>query len=465
MASFGRYTQIDLGDLSFLGCSAGDAPQPDRQAARFALELAAVAYDFEVNRWLMAGWTDISIQADERVLTGVRSPQSEAAPLRQRILNEYLAVSARRHIASSHIIRRVSGMVSQRHSQQDTGKAIIMIHALAQGRYAVAIGFMGTGRRLIDWEVNYRLQHPEGFHEGFLSLCRQFMDNADRILFDQTAQQLGLQRLSLRDIIEETKQENSRFCFFAAGHSQGSAVLQLWVHALITQGVPRKNVLGYGFASPSVAADVDKGMRQYPLFHFINSDDVFTRVGLLHHIGRRFVYQADAPMRDFCYQGMQTSPLFMSMLAMANSFSGTQEALRFNVAYIEALKLLPPREAATALSAFTGAGLKERLLLNQDEPVSGLLRLMGRSARIFCERATGARIEEVPLISMIAGIVTEIVVHGAENYTRMLFKVISVPHALVLRDEGSPGLAPYSYMVIRAFSQMNEEALPQEAAD
>ena len=456
MASFGRYTQIDLEDLSFLSCSCGDDPQPDRQAARFALELAAVAYDFKVKRWLTAGWTDISIQADERVLTGVRSPQSEAAPLRQRILNEYLAVSARRHIASSHIIRRVSGMVSHRHRQRETGKAIIMIHPLAQGRYTVAIGFMGTGRRLIDWEVNNRLQHPEGFHEGFLSLCRQFMDNADRIPFDRTAQQLGLQRLSLRDMIEEAKQEDSRFRFFAAGHSQGSAVLQLWVHALITQGVLRKNVLGYGFASPSVAAYIDKNMRQYPLFHFINSDDIFTRVGLLHHIGRSFVYQADAPMRSFCYRGMQTSPLFMSMLSMANSFSGTQDALRFNVAYIEALKLLPPREAASALSAFKGTGLRERLLLNQDEPVSGLLRLMGRSARMFYERAAGARIDEIPLIALIAEIVAEIVVHGAENYTGMLFKVISIPHTLVFRDGGSPGLAPYSYMVIRTFSQMKE---------
>lgn len=456
MASYGRYTQIDLGDLAFLTKAGGDVPQLDREAARFALELAAVAYDFEVKRWLMAAWTDISIQADERVLTGVRAPEGEDAPLRQRILNEYLAISARRYIASNHIIRRVTGMVVQRNRERKTGKAITMIHALPGGRYVVAVGFMGTGRRMIDWEVNFHLQHPEGFHEGFLALCRQFIDDADKILFDQTADQLGLERLSLRDIIREARQENSRFQFFAAGHSQGAAVLQLWVFELITQGVLPGNILGYGFASPSVAGDLAQDAQGYPLFHFINSDDLFTRVGLLRHLGRCFVYQADAPMRDFCYQGMQTSPLFMSMLMMAKGFSGTQDALRFNIAYIEALKLLPPREAATALSVFTDNGLKERLLLNQDEPVSGLLRLMGRSARKFYESAAGAQIEETSLTDLIARTVEQLNAHGAENYTRMLFKVISVPHALVLRDEGSPGLAPYSYMVIRAFAQMRE---------
>jgi hypothetical protein len=181
MASYGRYTQIDLGDLTFLPQVDGEAPQLNREAARFALELAAVAYNFDVNRWLNADWTDISIQADERMLTGVRAPEGEPAPLRQRILNEYLEVSARRHIASNHIIRRVTGRAFRRSQQQETGKAITMIHALPKGRYAVAVGFMGTGRRMSDWAVNFRLRYPDGIHEGFALLCRQFMENAGQL--------------------------------------------------------------------------------------------------------------------------------------------------------------------------------------------------------------------------------------------------------------------------------------------
>lgn len=456
MASYGRYTQIDLGDLSFLPQAEGEAAQLNREAARFALELAAVAYNFDMNRWLNADWTDISIQADERVLTGVRAPEAEPVPLRQRILNEYLAISARRHIASNHIIRRAAGRALRRSKEQETGKAITMIHPLPDGRFAVAVGFMGTGRRMSDWAVNFRLLHPDGFHEGFASLCRQFMDNADKILFDQTAKQLDLPRLSLRDIIREAGQGNSRFRFFAAGYSQGAAVLQLWIHELIKQGMPQGNILGYGFGSPSVAADVTQDAHIYPLFHFINSEDLFTRVGLLHHIGRCFVYQADEPMHDLCYEGMQASPLFMSMLAKANGFSGTQDALRFNIAYIEALKLLPPREAAMALTVFTGNGLRERLMLYRDEPVSGLLRLMGRSVRKYYESVTGTSIGETELTNLIAQTAKQLEIHGAETFTRMLFRVLSVPHALILRDGNSPGLAPYSYMVIRAFALMRE---------
>jgi hypothetical protein len=459
MASYGRYTQIDLGDLTFLPQADGEAPQLNREAARFALELAAVAYNFDVDRWLNADWTDISIQADERVLTGVRAPESEPAPLRQRILNEYLEVSARRYIASNHIIRRVSGRALRRSKEQETGKAITMIHPLPAGRYAVAVGFMGTGRRASDWAVNFRLRHPDGFHEGFALLCRQFMENADKILFERTATRLGLPRLSLQDIILEAGQGNNRFKFLVAGHSQGAAVMQLWVHELIKQGVPPEDILGYGFGSPSVAAGPAQYAQDYPLFHFINSEDLFARVGLLHHFGHCYVYQADAPMRDLCYQGMQISPLFMSMLATANSFGGTHDALRFNIAYIEALKLLPPREAAAALAVFTGTGLKERLLLSRDEPVGGLLRLMGRSARRFYERAGVAAIEETELTDLIAHTAEQIEINGAETYTRMFLRVLSIPHALILRDEGSPGLAPYSYMVIRAIAQMREVRL------
>ncbi len=456
MASYGRYTQINLGDLSFLSQMEGAALQPNREAARFALELAAVAYNFDVNRWLNAGWTDISIQADERVLTGVRSPEAEPVPLRQRILNEYIAVSARRHIASNHIIRRAAGRALRRSKAQETGKAITMIHPLPEGRFAVAVGFMGTGRRMSDWAVNFQLRHPDGFHEGFSSLCRQFMDNADRILFDQTAKQLGLPRMSLRDVILEAGQGSCRFRFMAAGHSQGAAVLQLWFRELIGLGVPQGNILGYGFGSPSVAADAAQDTHTWPLFHFINSEDLFTRVGLQHHMGRCFIYEADHPMRVLCYEGMQDSPLFMSMLAQANGFSGTQDALRFNIAFIEALKLLPPREAATALTVFTGNGLEGRLMLHRDEPVGSLLRLMGRSVRKNYESVTGTPIGDIELTDLTAQIKAQMEIHGAQTYTQMMFRVLSVPHALVLRDANNPGLAPYSYMVIRAFANMRE---------
>lgn len=456
MASYGRYTQVDLGDLSFLDQGAMARPVLSREAARFALELSAVAYDFEVDRWLGAGWTDISIQADERLLGGVRAPEESGKPLRQRLLNEYLAYSARRHIASNHIIRKVMGLIWQDDEPLETGKAITMIHPLPEGRFALAIGFMGTGKRMIDWAANFRLGHEEGFHEGFLALTRQYEANAEHLTFDQTALTLGLERLSLQDIILEAARPDSRFLLFASGHSQGAAVLQLWMHSLISQGLLRQNILGYGFASPSVCALEQDGLADYPLFHLINSDDIVPRVGLFHHIGRRCLFPSDDMMRDFCYQGRQTDSLFMETLALAGSFRGTEDTLRFCISFVGALRALPPQEAAAGLAAFVGKGLRERLLLNQEEPVGGLLRLMDRTLRGYYARAMGRQAEEEEVLRLAPELEMLMRTHGAEAFTRTCLSVMSVPHRLVFRDHDLPGLAPYSYMVIRAFSQLEE---------
>lgn len=460
MPGYGQYTQVDLSQLGFLSPDRLAAPAPDREAARFALELAAVAYDLAVDRWLDAGWTDISIQADEKLVGGVRAPDSAGRPLRQRLLNEYLAFSARRHIHSRRILRSVRGMMGPREEALDTGKAIAMIHPLPSGRWALAVGFMGTGRRMIDWAANFRLAHPEGFHEGFLHLTRQFSDNAALISFEGAARALGLASLTLRDVLDEARRPDSRFVIFAAGHSQGAAVLQLWIHQLLSEGVLASNLLGYGFAPPSVSALPAGSPDDYPLFHFINSDDIVPRVGLLHHLGRCYVYEADDALRAFCYQGMQTEGLFMQMLRFAEGFRGTEDTLRFLISVMEALQALPRREAAEALAVLIGRGLRERLLLNQDEPVSGLLRLMSRTLRGYYREAAGAPPSDGQLAPLTGLVLTQMRVHGAEHYARACLQVMSVPHRLVFSEPGLPGLAPYSYLVIRGFSRLRP--LPAE---
>lgn len=458
MAGFGRFTQVDLGDLGFLSEQHMASPSLNREAARFALELAAVAYDFQVDRWLEAGWSDISIQADEKLVEGLRLPDG-GRPLRQRMLNEYLAYSARRHIKSRRILRRVKGMIWSQEGELDTGKAITMIRPLPGGRWVVAVGFMGTGKRMIDWAANFRLAHPEGFHEGFLSLTRQFTDNAPHISFNQAARALGRQTLSLQDIIEEAHRPDSRFVLFAAGHSQGAAVLQLWAYQLLQQGVLPQNLLGYGFAPPSVSALPMAAHADCPLFHFINSDDIVPRVGLLHHIGRCFTYQSDEAMREFCYQGMQTDELFMQMLELAQGFQGTEDTLRFSLSFVQALQALPPREAAAAMAILIGRGLRERLLLNQEEPVSGLLRLMARTLRRYHLSAVGYLPDNAQIQRSSQEQLKQMRVHGAQAYTQACLKVMSVPHRLVFREQGLPGLAPYSYLVIRAFAQMHSPSV------
>lgn len=454
MASYGRFTQVDLADLGFLSRENPAGMSFNREAARFALELAAVAYDFSVDRWLDAGWTDISIQADEKLLGGVALPQYADRPLVQRVLNEWRPLHARRLIASQRVIKQARGVLWKPTPQQ-TGKAITMIRAMEDGRFAVIIGFMGTGKRRMDWESNFRLAHPEGYHQGFLDLTRQFEENSGRIQFEQTAQLLGRPSLSLQDVLGACREKDSRFVLFAAGHSQGAAVLQLWMLRRLSEGVLPGNMAGYGFASPSVAALPHQG-RELALYHLINSDDLVPRVGLFYHLGRSFVYHAHKAFRDYCYCGWNSHPLFMRQLGMVKDHRGTMDMLALLIAYLEALSRMEQDKVAEAVALIAGGGFAERMLLKRDEPLAGVLRLMGRMLRRHYELAGGAPVDEKATAALADTLIPMIEEAGAENFTRMMLQVMSVPHALVFRDATTPGLAPYAYMVLRGYADLME---------
>lgn len=457
MSSYGRFTQIDLSDTSFLLEQHRDPHRPNREAARFALELSALSYDFEVGPWLEAGWTDISIQADERLMLGVAAPDMADRPIYQRMLNQWLPRAARRHIASGNTIRQIKGLV-WKSSPMRTGKAISMIRPMSDGRYAVIIGFMGTGKRRVDWEINFQLSHPEGFHEGFMINTLQFEENSEKITFEQTAIRLGRDSLTLKDILEEAKQPDSRFTIFATGHSQGAAILQIWLYRQMREGLLAHNILGYGFASPSVAATKILGDSQnYPLFHLLNSEDTFTKIGLFDHVGHGFVYDADDAFRRFCYQGQETDPLFMRILDHYSSFEGTQDAILFALSFLQALALRPTEDIQAVFMTLAGSSLAERLMLKRDEPTTGLLRLFNRLLRSNYQSAMGAEPDE-GFISARAWIIEkEMEEYGAERFARTIFKALGIPHTLVFRDRILPGLAPYAYMVIRGFDQLKPE--------
>lgn len=454
MTAYGRFTQVNLSELGFLSEQDLSNPQFNRDAARFALELAAVAYDFDVDRWLDAGWTDISIQADEKLLTGVATPEYADRPLYQRMLNEWRPIQARRLIASQRVIKQARGVI-WRPTPNQTGKAITMIRAMADGRFAVIIGFMGTGKRRIDWESNFRLAHPEGYHEGFMALTQQFEENSQRIQFEQTAQLLGLASLSLQDVLEACTRPDSRFVLLAAGHSQGAAVLQLWMLRQLAAGLRPEYIMGYGFASPSVAARPGQG-QELPLYHLINSDDIVPRVGLLYHLGRSYVYQADAAFRAFCYQGRDSDPLFMQMLHMVADYQGTRDMLALLIAYIGVLGQMEQDAVRDAVALIAGGGFAERIILRRDEPLTGMLRLMGRMLRRQYELAGGGSVDEEAMAALAGSLLPQVQQAGAERYTRMMLQVLSIPHALVFREVSMPGLAPYAYMVLRGFAELKE---------
>ncbi len=223
------------------------------------------------------------------------------------------------------------------------------------------------------------------------------------------------------------------------------------------KGLLRDNILGYGFASPSVTSLAADDIKDYPIFHFSNSDDAFSKIGLFRHIGKGYLYQADDEFRDFCYQGHETDDVFMNLISWFNKFEGTQDAISFSIAYLQALSMLPLEDIQASLLVMSGGGRAERFMLNRDEPVNGILRFMSRMLRSNYKSAMKDAPDENYISELANSLQQQIEDAGAERFARTIFLVLGIPHTLVFRDIELPGLAPYHYMVIRGFAQMQQE--------
>jgi hypothetical protein len=270
---------------------------------KLSFELARMAYTLDIEPWLRAGWADFSVQVDNQLTTGLKAREDDSFADRVRaVIGSLRLTLARMAVKEHNPLSQVTGALRQR-AESDTIKAVAMARPVAGGRFVVAIGFMGTGARFYDWFSNFRLDTEDGFHKGFSQLAQAFIKNEKEILFPDAAEALGLEKLTLSDILREMRTEDSRFSLWMAGHSQGAAVMQVYCDYLLRRmGIPQAGVFGCGFASPTVAGnDIAKDGTGYPLYQILNADDLITRMGSLKHFGLCLQYTPDERFRDLAY--------------------------------------------------------------------------------------------------------------------------------------------------------------------
>ena len=269
-------------------------PPFSQEAARLSLELAQTAYTLELDAWKEAGWNDFSILIDDSLQSGMDHGG---------VKSRFKLFKARAALREWNPISQITGALRQR-ERSDTIKAVCMMKPDGEGRWIVAIGFMGTGDRFYDWISNLRFTPEEGFHRGFAQLCESFEWNAEDIVFPSAAQALGLEKLTLGEVLSEMRSLSSRFRLWMAGHSQGGAVMQVLTHRLINDwGVLPQNITGYGFASPTVATGrFVYDPAAYPLTHILSADDAVTRTGALLHLGLCAEYEPDDAFRAEVYK-------------------------------------------------------------------------------------------------------------------------------------------------------------------
>ena len=275
-------------------------PPFSKQAAQMSLELADTAYTLELGPWKQAGWNDFSILIDDSLQSGLT--HWESGDGLSRVVNRVKLLRAKTALLEPSPVSRVLSALRQK-EKSDTVKAVCMMHPLPENRWLLAIGFMGTGKRFYDWFSNFRFTPEEGFHKGFSQLCESFEMQLDAIVFPAAAEALGLEKLTLGNVLSDMRSLSSPFRLWMAGHSQGSAVMQVFAHRLITDwGVLPQNIVGYGFASPTVATGkFVYDPAAYPLYHILNADDVVTKLGALLHLGFCAQFEPDEVFRQSVY--------------------------------------------------------------------------------------------------------------------------------------------------------------------
>jgi len=443
----GVLTGCDLADTAFLARPFVRDPfhrlrQPfSPEAAKLSLELANTAYTLELDAWKNAGWNDFSILIDDSLQSGLNH---------DGVKSHFKLFKARVALKEWNPISQLTGALRQR-ERSDTIKAVCMMKPDGEGRWLLAIGFMGTGGRFYDWFSNFRFTPEEGFHRGFYQLCESFESNAEEIIFPAAAEALGLEKLTLGEVFTEMRSLSSRFRLWMAGHSQGGAVMQVLTHRLMNDwGVLMQNMTGYSFGSPTVATGrFVYDPAAYPLCHILNRDDPVTRLGALLHLGLCMEYQPDDAFRAANY-GLST---LEEDVALRESFRFLEEGMQdmpSALLHLTALlEVLAEEKGAEGLSELMGSWWAipavDKVLWRAGDRAMDLLDALLTSAREAYLALTGRTMDERQLTALRQRIRPLVQNTPVRKLMDVLSDLGAAPHRLA---------GPYAAMVMNKLDEL-----------
>lgn len=416
------------------------------EALQMSAELASGSQSLRITPWLRAGWRDVTVQVDGNVTALEADWHSFTAKLQRQII--------RSNIKGYNPIAQVMGALKERETSS-TGKAIVMLHPAEHGRYIVAVCFLGTGTRFYDWFSNFRISTPEGVHKGFKQLTDLFEGNESHIAFPETAKELNLDRLTLAHVIEEMKSPNSRFMLWLCGHSQGGAVMQLYAHRKLTEdGVHPTNLIGYGFASPSVmTGEAVAQPEAYPLYHVHNSDDLIPRCGAAIHLGVCLTCPADEALRRACYGWPRDEAAVKARIAarpVIRQMTDTPSCILQVLAFLQVLEDSSAAEIAEILGLSDSPAVS-RLIEAVD--MKQLLRALSRRLTAAHQSAAGAPPAPERLTGA-ADLMRQIIADtGVKPFSAGFLQLLRYPHRISDRTAGEFTPA-YVWIATRAVDRL-----------
>lgn len=377
-------------------------PPFSHQAIQLSLELSNMAYTLELEPWKQAGWNDFSILIDDSLQSGLTHWESGDGV--SRVVNRLKVLRAKAALKEANPVSQLLSAIRQK-EKSDTIKAVCMMHPLTGNQWLLAIGFMGTGKRFYDWFSNFRFTPEEGFHRGFSQLCESFEMHTEDIVFPSAADALGLERLTLGQVLSDMRSLSSPFRLWMSGHSQGAAVMQVFTHRLITDwGVLPQNMVGYGFASPTVATgQFVYDPAAYPLYHLLNADDAVPRLGALLHLGLCLEYAPDDTFRQSVYPAPDPAEAVLrrELDFFTDGITDTPSAILHMVALMECMAQEKGAEGLTELmNSWWAIPAVDRMLWHANDKAMDALQHLLNGAREGYQALTKQPVDEATLSAL-----------------------------------------------------------------
>ena len=421
-------------------------PPVSVEAAQLSAELACATYGMDIEPWMRAGWRDATIQLDGE-LTPVRRHEGWLGKqLRERKIQAQL----HQHGALGEVL----GTLRQS-GESHTCKALVMAHPAPEGRWVVAISFMGTGARFADWISNFRMTTQSGVHRGFLELTRQFERNEERIVFPEMARALGFRRLTLSQVLREAQNPNSRYTLWLTGHSQGGALMQVYAYRKMHQGgVLAKNMVGYGFASPSVMTGMAvRRPAAYPLYHIQNGDDVVPRCGAQVHLGVCLTYPTDEALRQQCYSWPEDSLSVRARACVAPILRRMTDSAACIESAVACLNVMSRGTAADMwhVLGLSGSFPLGRMVAGTD--VDGLVRSARRHAAMAYQSITGRPLDQARVADFMDEIEAAAAAVGLRAFGAALRQWMGASHSIAATLPGGL-IGAYRYIVEYGMEQL-----------
>ena len=430
----GPMTGVSLFDISTLflrpGYNVGaydGAPNHSRRTVQLSYELATAAYTMDPDIWGQAGWRDFSMLVNRSLMTGPML-NSVGSPLND-LTRATLQKLARLKMSA---LNPVEQFLSLRQAEDETNilKAIVMLKPQA-GLMTVAIGFMGTGKQLGDWTPNLRMDAENGLHEGFLQLTEEFDERLTQIVFPYAAGKLNQSSLTLAEIIETLKRPGSPFRLWVCGHSQGAAVMQIFIDQLLRQGVRPEYLCGYGFASPSVAhPGFPRPAGGYPITHIINEDDLVPRVGAWKHLGECLVFTPGDDDRRRMYGAAAEEPCFVEASRLLRRANTAPEALLNAIAILRVMRQQSEMTLRRVLGESEQRPFSELLSSGEDSMLKLLDNLTARLEHGYLAVSGEEALPEPALDALMRAWSALLRQYGISAWVRSVKNACLLPHRL-----------------------------------